>query len=178
MQRLSRLKNIHQAFEIGMWLKGAFAVGELVSGIAAYFVTPHFLIQIINIITGHEFAEDPHDLIASYLRHAAEQSTGGSQHFTAYYLLGHGIVKLWLIAGLLKKRLWYYPAAMAVFGLFIAYQLYRFSFTHSLFLLLISAVDLAVVVLTWYEFRFLRQAELIQKIRPAVKVLALFHDSG
>jgi uncharacterized membrane protein len=71
-----------------------------------------------------------------------------TQHFAAYYLLGHGVVKLWLIVGLLKMRLWYYPVAIVVFGLFAVYQLYRFSFTHSLSLVLITVLDLAVTVLT------------------------------
>jgi hypothetical protein len=52
--------------------------------------------------------------------------------------LSHGVVKLWLIIGLLRQKLWYYPLAAAVFGLFIVYQ---YSFTNSLWLLVLSAVD-------------------------------------
>jgi uncharacterized membrane protein len=70
--------------------------------------------------------------------------------------LSHGVVKLWLIIGLLRQKLWYYPLAAAVFGLFIVYQLYRYSFTNSLWLLVLSAVDVAVIALTWHEYRYLR----------------------
>ncbi|MGN6233880.1 MAG: DUF2127 domain-containing protein [Trinickia sp.] len=42
-------------------------------------------------------------------------------------MLGHGAIKLRLIAGLLRERLWFYPAAISIFGLFIAYQLYRYT---------------------------------------------------
>ena len=45
---------------------------------------------------------------------------------------------------------------MAIFGLFIVYQLYRLSLTHSLWLLVITAVDVLVIGLTWHEYRYLR----------------------
>ena len=66
--------------------------------------------------------------------------------------MSHGVVKLWLIIGLLRQKLWYYPLAAAVFGLFIVYQ---YSFTNSLWLLVLSAVDVAVIALTWHEYRYL-----------------------
>ena len=80
-----------------------------------------------------------------------------TRHFAALYLLSHGAIKLWLILGLLREKLWYYPTAMVIFGLFIAYQLYRFSFTHSVFLLLITVIDLVVIALTWHENMYLRR---------------------
>ncbi|MHB8885982.1 MAG: DUF2127 domain-containing protein [Methylovirgula sp.] len=64
-------------------------------------------------------------------------------------------MKLWLIIGLLRKKLWYYPVAIVVFGLFIAYQLYRYAFSHSVWLLLITVLDVVVIGLTWHEYRFL-----------------------
>lgn len=67
--------------------------------------------------------------------------------------MSHGVVKLWLIIGLLRQKLWYYPLAAAVFGLFIVYQLYRYSFTNSLWLLVLGAVDVAVIALSSYLAR-------------------------
>ncbi len=112
----------------------------------------------VGAITRHELAEDRRDVIANYLLHAAQSFSVSTQHFTAIYLLSHGIIKVWLIVGLLRKRLWYYPAAILIFGLFIVYQLYRFSFTHSMLLLLITALDLLVIILTWQESNYLRRS--------------------
>ncbi len=67
------------------------------------------------------------------------------------------MAELWLIIGLLREKLWYYPIAIIIFGLFTVYQLYRFSFTHSVWLLLITAVDVIVIGLTWHEYRYLRR---------------------
>jgi uncharacterized membrane protein len=50
----------------------------------------------------------------------------------AFYLLSHGLVKVLLVAGLLREKLWAYPASLIVLSAFIAYQTYRYSSTHSI----------------------------------------------
>jgi Predicted membrane protein (DUF2127) len=104
-----------------------------------YWVSQHALLDLVQAITQAELAKDPRDLVANYLLHLAQNLSIGAQRFTAFFLLSHGVVKLWLIIGLLRQKLWYYPLAAAVFGLFIVYQLYRYSFTNSLWLLVLSA---------------------------------------
>ncbi|MEJ2433706.1 MAG: DUF2127 domain-containing protein [Pseudolabrys sp.] len=150
-------KRIHLIFVVSLWLKGAFAFFEIAGGIFAYVVPKQFLLHVVAVLTQGELAEDPHDMIANYLLHAAQHFSVGTREFTAIYLVSHGVIKLWLIIGLLRERLWYYPTALVVFALFIVYQLYRFSHTHSPFLLFITALDLIVIVLTWHEYRYLRR---------------------
>lgn len=157
IKKLFDEKSVHFAFEISLIFKGAFALAEIASSIFAYFVTTQFLLDLVNVITRTELTEDPRDFIANYLLHAAQGLSVSSQQFAAFYLLSHGGIKLWLIIGLWQKKLGYYPAAIAVFGLFILYQLYRYSFTHSLLLLLITALDVAVIGLTWFEYQHLRR---------------------
>lgn len=149
---------IRLAFKISLWIKGAFALTEIAGGVAAFFVTQRLLAGLASAIVQGELAEDPRDLVANYLLHSVQGLSIGTQHFAAVYLLSHGVIKLWLIAGLLRERLRYYPAALIVFGLLIFYQLYRFAFSHSLWLLLITAVDVAVVALTWHEYRYMRRS--------------------
>ena len=156
IKRLSNEKSIHLAFEISLLLKGLFALGQIIGGITAFFVTKEFLLRAATLLTQEELLEDPRDLIANFLIHSAQKLSVNTQHFMAVYLLTHGGIKLWLIFGLVRQRLWYYPTAMVVFGLFIAYQLYRFSFTHSVWLLFITAVDVVVVALTKHEYQYLR----------------------
>jgi uncharacterized membrane protein len=109
----------------------------------------------VQAVTQTELTEDPRDFVANYLLHATQNLSVSSQHFAAFYLLSHGIIKLWLIIGLWRGKLAYYPAAIAVFGLFILYQMYRYSFTQSL--LLITVLDGVVIWLTWSEYRNLRR---------------------
>ena len=80
--------------------------------------------------------------------------------------MSHGAIKLWLIVGLLRERLWYCPTAIAVFGLFIVYQLHRVSFTHSAFLLFLTALDVLVIVLTWHDYGYVRR-QLQQQTKGA-----------
>ncbi|MGE4340824.1 MAG: DUF2127 domain-containing protein [Pigmentiphaga sp.] len=157
IKKLFDEKNVHVAFEISLTLKGAFALAEIAASIFAYLVTKQFLLDLVRAITWTELTEDPRDLVANYLLHAAQSLSVSSQHFTAFYLLSHGVIKLWLIIGLWQKKLGYYPAAIAVFSLFILYQVYRFSFTHSLSLLLITVLDAVVIGLTWFEYQHLRR---------------------
>ena len=154
-RRLFDERTIRLAFEASLVLKAVFAAAEVLGGIGAYFVTQQFLFQVVERITRRELLEDPRDFIANYLMHSAQHFSVSTRNFTAAYLLSHGVIKLWLIAGLLRQKLWYYPVAIAVFGLFIVYQVYRFSLTQSLWLVLVTAVDLVVIGLTWHEYRYL-----------------------
>ena len=155
-KNLAQEEKIHLAFEISLLLKALFALGQIIGGIVALFVTKDFLLKTVSVLTQEELAEDPRDLIANYLLHSAQNLSIGTQLFVTLYLLGHGSIKLWLIIGLLRQKLWYYPTAILVFGLFIVYQLYRFNFTHSVWLLLITLVDVIVIALTWHEYKYLR----------------------
>lgn len=150
-------RTIRIVFDVGLWLKGAFALTEIVGGVAAYFLTQGFLVELASKITRGELKEDPHDILATYLLHGAQNLSLSTRYFAAAYLFGHGVIKLWLIIGLLRRRLWYYPAALIVFGFFIIYQIYRFYFTHSPWLVAVTVVDVIVIALTWHEYRYLRE---------------------
>ena len=157
IKKLFDEKNLHIAFEVSLVLKGAFALAEIAASIFAYFVTRQFLLDLVHAITRTELTEDPHDFVANCLFHAAQDLSVSSQYFVAFYLFSHGAIKLWLIIGLWRKKLGYYPTAIAIFVLFILYQLYRYSFTHSLALLLITVLDVGVIVLTWFEYQHLQR---------------------
>jgi uncharacterized membrane protein len=150
-------KNIHLIFTTSLIFKGVFALFEILAGILAYFVTQQSLLNFVTAITQDELVEDPKDLVANFLLKTARHMSVGSQAFVAFYLLSHGVIKLFLIIGLLRGRLWYYPSSMVVFGLFVAYQLYRFTFTNSFWLMLITIIDVIVIWLTWHEYKYLLQ---------------------
>jgi uncharacterized membrane protein len=78
-------------------------------------------------------------------------------------LLWHGVVKIGLVWALFRKYLWAYPIARVAFGLFLAYQVYRYSHTHSVWLLALSILDIFVIVLTWLEYKRLRSSQLFRR---------------
>ncbi|VXC85107.1 conserved membrane hypothetical protein [Burkholderia sp. 8Y] len=155
-RRLLHEKNLHLLFELTLGLKAIFALAEIAAGVATYLVPQRYFLALVLWVTRDEFAEDPHDLVANFLLHTAQHLSVDAQRFAGLYLLAHGVAKLWLVAGLLRERLWYFPVSIVVFALFIAYQAYRYTCTHSVWLLLVTALDITVIVLTWHEYRYLR----------------------
>jgi uncharacterized membrane protein len=96
-------KNIRLAFRVSLFIKGVFALLEIAGGVLAYFISQKFLISFITTITQDELVEDPNDFVANHLLHLAQQFSISTQYFTAFYLLSHGVLKLFLIAGLLRE---------------------------------------------------------------------------
>ena len=140
-------------FDVGVVLKGVDGALETAGGALLLFVTPSQLYSFARILTLHELTEDPRDFVATHLLVAARHLTANAELFGAIYLLAHGLVKIGLVAALLRRRRWAYPAAIAVFLLFLAYQLYRAALTGSVPLLALSAIDVAVIALAWLEWR-------------------------
>ena len=71
----------------------------------------------------------------------------------AFALLGLRAL-FFLVAGLLRGKLWVYPAALWFLAAFAGYQSYRFALDHSLALLALTIVDLVVMWLIWREYRY------------------------
>lgn len=150
-------KTIYEVFEITIILKGIHAAIEIIGGVLILFINQAYVISQVLSIAQLELSEDPKDVVANYFLKISSNFSVSSQHFMALYLLSHGVIKLFLVIGLLRKKLWAYPASMVVFSLFIVYQLYRYYFTHSVFLLLITLLDIVVIVLTWHEYERMKK---------------------
>ncbi|HEY0125368.1 MAG TPA: DUF2127 domain-containing protein [Rhizobium sp.] len=150
-------RRTHQLFEISVLLKGAHALIECIGGTVLALISTDTIVRLVNMLTQEELIGDPKDFIATHLLAWAQGFSVASQHFYAYYLLSHGLVEVLLVIGLLKGKMWAYPASLAALGLFIAYQLYRFTDTHGIGLLVLTAFDLLVMILIWHEYRLVRR---------------------
>lgn len=144
---------LDRAFVAGIVLKGLDGVLELLGGGLLLAITPSTIDRVSRALTQHELSEDPHDLIATHLLHAAGKLTTGSLRFGAVYLLLHGVVKVVLVAAVLRNKLWAYPWMIAFLLVFIAYQLYRLTFAPSAGLVGLTIFDALVVGLTVREYR-------------------------
>lgn len=151
-------KNIYSIFEISVVLKGVYAVFEIISGVMVFVITKDFIISSVLYLTQGELLEDSKDFLANYFVTLSNNISINAKYFFASYLLIHGIIKLFLIIGLLKKKFWAYPASIAVFSLFIFYQIYRYFYTFSIGLLLITILDLIIIFLTIHEYKFIKRS--------------------
>ena len=130
---------------------------ECVGGIMLYLVTTDTIASWVNLFTQEELIEDPNDFIASHLSQMAAEFSVASKEFYAFYLLSHGLIKLLLVIGLLRGKLWAYPASLAALGAFMVYQVYRYSYTYSPGLLALTVFDAIVMWLIWQEWGAVRR---------------------
>ena len=150
-------RRIHQVFVVSLLLKAAHAVIECVGGVALYLIPPATIAGLVNLWTQDELLEDPNDLVANRLLAWTQGFSLETEHFYALYLLVHGVTKVLLVAGLLRGKLWAYPASLVVMGIFVFYQIYRFTLTHGLGLIALTLFDLVVIWLIWHEWRVVRR---------------------
>jgi uncharacterized membrane protein len=150
-------RRIHQVFVFSVLLKGAHALIECIGGIALYLVSTDTIVALVNRATQEEILEDRDDFVATHLLSMAQHFSVGTKTFYAFYLLSHRVIKLLLVVGLLRNQLWSYPASLVALAGFIAYQVYRFSYTHSVGLVLLTIFDLIVIALIWHEWRLMRR---------------------
>ena len=157
IRELLRRPLVQIAFDVGMFFKGLDGVLEIVGGLLLFVVKPETITGIIITLTQRELSEDPHDVVASQLAQLAQDFSASSQVFAGVYLLSHGVIKVVLVASLLRERLWAYPAAIVVFTLFIVYQMYRYVLEPSTSMIVLSVLDVIVIALTWLEYRRLQR---------------------
>lgn len=145
-------KEIHEIFDIVLILKGLHAVVEIVGGFILYVTSKVTIINIVNLFVAGEIKEDPNDILSNYFIYLAQHFTTSSKTFAVLYLIIHGILNSVILYGLWKEKMWSYYASLTVLGVSVMYQLYRFSFTHSLWLLALTSMDIIVIFLIWHEY--------------------------
>jgi uncharacterized membrane protein len=145
-----RHRLLDDTFKISMILKGLDGVLEAVGGILLLTIAPARINRLIIHLTQHELSR--HDFIARHLIHVGA-NLHKTQLFGALYLLSHGVAKIVLVAGLLRRQAWAYPATFIFLGAFIIYQLYRMFYGLTVGLVLLTAFDLFILWLVWREYQ-------------------------
>jgi uncharacterized membrane protein len=149
-------KRIRLYFRISILFKGAISVAEIIAGIAFFFIPVTYLSSLVTQYAQTELLNEPGDFIATHILSIAHDFALTSGTFIAFYLLSRGLVKVVLIAALLKNKLWAYPASLAVLGLFVAYQLYQIYTGFSVPLVALTIFDFIVMYFIWREYQVLK----------------------
>jgi len=144
---------IHKSFEIGMLLKGIDGVLEIIGGILLKFLNPERLNKLTVLLTQHELSEDPKDIISNLMIKLSSNFSISTQNFGIIYLVSHGIVKFILVILLWRKKIWAYPLTIVSLILFIIYQVYRYTISHSIFLIVLTIFDIIMILLTYIEYK-------------------------
>src|SRR6266403_3720026 len=147
----------HRLFLLSVWSKGIAGLAETIAGLLLLCLPQAGLNALVIALTAPELAEDPTDRVATLLQRIVQELGADTKLFISGYLIIHGIIKVLLVAGLLGRRLWAYPVSLWFLAAFIAYQMYRFLFTHSLWLIALTVLDLIVAFLIWREYQQVRR---------------------
>jgi uncharacterized membrane protein len=154
-----RQRTLHLLFLASVWIKGVAGIAETLAGAILPFVSQKTLLSLVILLTAPELAEDPDDWLANYVSRAIDKYSSSTQSFASAYLIIHGLIKVILVASLLWGRnLWVYAASMWALIAFIAYQMWLYSRTPSLWLILLTVLDLVVIYLVWREYQWRSQS--------------------
>lgn len=153
------VETLRRLFLWSMILKGLDGLIELIGGILLACVSRTAIVHTVYALTRGELSEDPHDFVATHLTHMASSLSGDSKNFAAYYLIGHGVLKLFLVICLLRNYRWAYPVAIVVMLGFIGYEGLRLSVHPSILLGLLTAFDVAVVIVIYLEYQQIKNGK-------------------
>jgi uncharacterized membrane protein len=146
-------KLLDRTFFVSLIVKLADGVLELIGGAVLLVMTPGQIQTAVAAVTRGELAEDPNDLVANLLVRYAGQLNVSLTVFGAWYLLVHGVVKVLLVAAVLRDHLWAYPWLIGFLVAFIGFQGYELVVHYSWGLLLLTLFDVFIVYLTVREYR-------------------------
>ena len=143
-------------YDIGVGIKGIDGAVELFAGVLLW-VAPGVLHATLQLLLGE--AQERHTHLARFVveniaRIDADLAKGGLTVVIIFLLL-HGVVKVALVVALFKQWRWAYPWAIAVLGMFLAYQVYVFVKHPTPAMALFSLLDAIIIWLVYKEYRTL-----------------------
>lgn len=123
------------------------------------------LFKVVNVpftdlfysIMSYELMEDPTDSFYQSIGSFLQMHPFSISSFAAFYLVFWGVVDVVLSISLLKRKVWAFPISIGLIVLFTAYEIYRFSHTHSLLLLSVIVLDACIASLIWKEYRKIKR---------------------
>ena len=151
---------INMGFYSGLAIKALNALMEFIGGFLMIVLNHEGLNRLIRLIAIPELREDPNDIVMNHLITLGQNFSISSQHSVAVYMLLHGTTKLVVIGLLWKKKMWAYLPAVAVFGLFIAYEMYSYMHSRSVLMLMIVIIDIAIIVMIILEYKRLKSTKV------------------
>jgi len=143
---------LDKVYAIGIIIKGIDGVLELLGGILVLTISPHAINGLTNFLTQDALQGNPHNLIATHIARTGHHLAAGHNLFAAAFLLTHVLVTC-----LLLNKLWAYPWALGVLGLFLVYQIYLLVTQPSFAMACLSVFDAIIIWLIYREWQQVRR---------------------
>lgn len=153
---------VDRAFRVSLYIKAFDGTLQLTGGTLLLFVEPETLGRWVNVLTRH-LLSSPNNPVALFLEHQAQNLSVSTELLVSLYLLSHGVIKLGLVFGLLKEKLWVFPFAFVGFGAILSIELYRIIFHFFWGLIILMSFDTFVLTMVTLEYRRLKAGLVTHK---------------
>lgn len=140
-------------FRIGMWWRIMYGFLRFVLGFVLLRLVGTPLLEIFYKVMSRELIEDPNDFFVHTATPFFQHSSFTVTYFLVIYLIFWGIIDILLSINLLKHKTWAFPVSIFLIGVFVFYEIYRLSHTHSFILAYIIIIDLILIWLIRKEYR-------------------------
>ena len=143
-------------FVIGMWWRISYGLLRVVIGLI-FLQHIHAPFQVvIDALLRHEIIEDPTDtlriLLDTFFTHYGFVVT----YFLAFHFIFWGIMDIILSWSMLKQKLWAFPLSLILMGMFMVYEIFRYTHTHATSLLVLLCIDAVISVFIYREYQRLK----------------------
>ncbi len=143
---------LHHLYEASVVIKGIDGILEIVGGSLLIFFSPLTITRTVLFFARLKLTEGSRHHLLSYFYQIASGISLHRRHFYSLLFISHGAIKLILVGGLMKNKLWAYPTTMVIFTAFVFYQMSEIYSSPSILLVVITVVDVLVVLLIGREF--------------------------
>ncbi|MCO6381633.1 MAG: DUF2127 domain-containing protein [Vannielia sp.] len=140
-------------YRLSLLAKGLLGLAQIAGSLVLLILPAATVPAALHWLTRSELTEDPADPISLALAHWALRLDPAATHFYGVYLLSHGALNLGVVVGLVLRIRYATEASLVVLACFVAYQSAEWLRTHDPALLLLTAIDLAVIALVVLERR-------------------------
>ena len=144
---------VEWAYRIFLFGQGLLGTIQFIGGMALALAPSGSISKIVDWLVKNELAEDPTDPISSILFNWAAALGPSADGVYVIYLLGHGVLNIFVVTTLFFRVKWAYHFALTVLWGFVVFQLVEFAIQRDPLLLPLTIIDLLVIALVWLERR-------------------------
>jgi uncharacterized membrane protein len=146
-------------FRLGMWWRILYGILRLIFGISLLFFIDTPVVEILDKIMAHELTQDPNDVLLNAVRSFFSLHGYVITYFLAGYFIFWGLTDVVLSINILRNKLWAFPVTIVLIIGFVFYEIFRFTHTHSLVLLVVMFFDVFVAWLVWRHYKKIKHPE-------------------
>jgi len=143
-QQIITEEHLHKAFLATIALNGVIAILDIMAGF--FFAYNHLIDPYLTTLSQQGGVVAP-------LAALIQNMSGRVQTIGAFYFFSHGAVKLLLVWGLWKTKLWAYPVSIIFLSGFSLYQLYEIIIHFSVIVTAFLLFNTIVIILVINEYR-------------------------